>query len=169
MPACEMCGRETPAPRRATIEGTVMNVCGNCVKFGVEIAGPKTEVTGRSAVTQSLERRAARGRQRDIYDDMQEELVENYGEVIRSARVRKGFATTEELGKKIFEKKTVLDKVEAGLLHPPEELVKKLQRELGVKLMEKPETPVGTGGAKPAGGPVTLGDLIRDAQKSKKG
>lgn len=165
---CEMCGREAPL-RRATIEGTVMSVCGNCVKFGVEIAGHATEVTGRSKVVESLQRRETRGRPRDVYDQMEMELIADYAQVVRQARLRKGFQTTEELGLRINEKKAVLDKVEAGTLHPADELVKKLERELAIKLMEKPESPGVTGG-KPAGGPVTLGDLIKqqmDANKKK--
>jgi putative transcription factor len=162
-----MCGKEVPALRRATVEGTVMSVCGGCVKFGVEIAGASQEVTGRSRVVESLEKRAARARTRDIYDEMQEELVENYGEVVRQARLRKGFATTEDLGKKLLEKKATLDKIEAGTLHPPDALVKKLERELGVKLMEKPEAPAGVGGPKADNRSLTLGDLIKKAAKKE--
>lgn len=163
---CEMCGREAPL-RRATVEGTLMNVCGNCVKFGVEVAGHAAEVTGRSKVVESLQRREARGRPRDVYDQMSEELVPDYSAIVRNARLKKGFQTTEELGLRINEKKAVLDKVESGTLHPADELVKKLERELGIKLMEKPEANV-AGPKQGAGGPVTLGDLIKQQMDSRK-
>lgn len=161
MSSCEMCGREVPALRRALVEGTAMSVCGNCVKFGVEQAGARTEVTGRSATTQGLERRAVRARSRDIYDEMQEELVEDYGERVKQARLKKGM-TLEQLGERLKERVANLSKVEAGSFHPPDTLVKKLERELGIKLKEKPEVPAGVGGPKPTkGGPLTLGDLIK--------
>lgn len=146
-----------------------MNVCGNCVKFGVEVAGPKTEVTGRSQVTQSLERRAARSRSKDVFDQMEEELKEDYGQIVRDARQRRGL-TVEQLGEKLLERVDTLKKVEAGTFHPPDTLVKKLEKELGVKLMEKPEVPAGVGG-RPRESPskgFTLGDIIKDAAKKNK-
>lgn len=160
MPSCEMCGKEQASLRRAIVEGTSMSVCGGCVKFGVEQAGAATEVTGRSRVTQSLEKRAVRARSRDVYDQMQEELVEDYGERVRLARQKFGL-TIEQLGAKIMEKQTTLQKVEAGTYHPPDTLVAKLERALGIKLKEKPEAPAGVGGPTPKSGPLTLGDLIK--------
>lgn len=168
MPSCEMCGKEFPSLRRAIIEGTAMSVCGGCVKFGVEQAGAQTEVTGRSRVTQTLEKRAVRGRTRDIFEDMKEELVEDYGDRVRQARTRKGM-TLEQLGEKLKERVSELAKVEAGTYHPTDTLVNKLERELGIKLKEKPETPAGVGGPKPTGDKaLTLGDLIKQQLDNKK-
>lgn len=165
MPACEMCGKEFPSLRRALVEGTSMSVCGSCVKFGVEQAGQRNEVTGRSRVTASLEKRATRQRSRDIYDDMQEELVEDYGERVKRAREKRGL-TLEQLGDKMAERVQILAKVESQTFHPPDGLVAKLEKELGIKLKEKPEAPAGVGGAKPKpGGPLTLGDLIKQQLK----
>lgn len=169
MPSCEMCGKEFPSLRRATIEGTTMSVCGNCVKFGVEQAGAKTEVTGRSQTTAALERRAVRAKSRDIYDQMQEELVEDYGTRIRQARERKGL-TVEQLGERLKERASNLANAEKGTYHPPDTLVAKLERELGIKLKEKAETPSGIGGrpvGAGSGAGFTLGDLIKQ-QRDKK-
>lgn len=160
MPSCEMCGKELPSLRRALIEGTVMSVCGNCVKFGVEQAGAQTEVTGRSRTTAALEQRAVRSRPRDIYADAPEELVEDYGARVRAARQKLGLSI-EELGKQLNERQTELAKVESGTYHPTDTLVRKLEKALNIKLKEKPETPAGVGGPKPKSGPLTLGDLIK--------
>jgi putative transcription factor len=161
-----MCGREGPL-KRATIEGTVMNVCSSCAKFGVEVAGHTGEVTGMSRVVESLGRRERRARVSDVYDQMELELIQEYPKVIREARIRKGFATTEDLGKKIMERKSILDKVESGTLLPSDELVGKLERELGLKLMERPERPVGAG--QPGGAKaLTLGDLVKQELDSRK-
>lgn len=166
-----MCGKELPSLRRATVEGTTMNVCGNCVKFGVEQAGAQTEVTGRSRTTAALENRAARSRTRDVFRDAPEELVEDYAERVRNARTRMGLSV-EDVGKKINERQSELAKFEAGTYHPPDALVRKLEKFYGIKLMEKPEAPAGIGGqpaGKPKGGPLTLGDLIKsELEKSKK-
>ncbi len=138
-----------------------MNVCGNCAKFGVEQAGVQSEVTGRSRVTANLAQRAARGRSRDIYDSMQEELVQDYSARVRDARVRRGMSV-EELALKLMETQSTLAKAEAGSYHPPDSLIGKLEKELDIKLMEKPEAPADMGhqqkGSK-AG--LTLGDLIK--------
>lgn len=172
MPACEMCGKELPSLRRALIEGTTMSVCPNCVKFGVEQAGHQTEVTQRSRMTQSLERRAQRSRSRDIYSDMQEELVEDYGQRVRDARSRRGMSV-EDLAAKLMEKQSIIAKVESGSYHPPDSLIRKLERELEIKLTEKPETPAGMGGQSFGGqpqkksGPLTLGDLIKQELEKK--
>ncbi|MHB8584571.1 MAG: multiprotein bridging factor aMBF1 [Thermoplasmatota archaeon] len=164
---CEMCGREAPL-RRATIEGTVMSVCPACARFGVEVAGHGTEVTGRSHIVETMQRRERRARTSDVYDQMEEELIADYSKVIREARMRKGFHTTEELGLKIMERKTILDKIEAGTLHPSDELVGKLERELGIKLMERPERPV-TGGRGDGGrAALTVGDLVKQELDARK-
>jgi putative transcription factor len=169
MPSCEMCGKEFPTLRRALIEGTTMSVCGNCVKFGVEQAGPKVEVTGRSATTQAMERRAVRAKPRDIYDQMQEELVEDYGERVKQARTRAGLSV-EDLGKAINERASNLANIEKGTYHPPDALVRKLEKALDVKLKEKPEPSAGIGG-RPVGNAgakeLTLGDLIKKQLEKK--
>lgn len=145
-----------------------MSVCGDCVRFGVEQAGAKTEVTGRSRTTAALEGRAARSRTRDVFSDMPEELVPDYGERVRDARTRMGLSV-EDLGKRINERQGELAKLEAGSYHPPDTLVRKLEKFFGIKLMEKPEAPASTGGPKPKSGPLTLGDLIKsELEKSKK-
>lgn len=168
MPSCEMCGKELPSLRRALIEGTVMNVCGNCVKFGVEQAGAKNEVTGRSRTTAALDQRARRGTVRDVYAEMQEELVEDYGARVRRAREARGL-TLEQLGEKLKERRDTLAKVEAGSYHPEEALIRKLEREFNIKLKEKVEAPSGLGGPAAASGKaLTLGDLIKQAEQKKK-
>jgi putative transcription factor len=164
-----MCGKELPSLRRATIEGTTMSVCGDCIKFGVEQAGAKTEVTGRSRTTTALENRAARSRTRDVFSDMPEELVPDYGERVRDARNKMGLSI-EEAGKQMNERQSELAKLEAGTYHPPDTLVRKLEKFYRIKLMEKPEAPAGVGGPKAAkSGPITLGDLIKsELEKNKK-
>lgn len=156
-----MCGKDVPSIRRALIEGTTMSVCGNCVKFGVEQAGAATEVTGRSRITASLERRAVRSQARDIYAGDEMELAEDYGERVRKARVARGLSV-EDLGKKLNERVNILAKVEAGTYHPDDSLVAKLEKEFGIKLKEKVERPAGVGGQAKAGDKaLTLGDLIK--------
>jgi putative transcription factor len=67
--------------------------------------------------------------------------------------------THKELAMKINEKVTVVSKVETGEMRPDDRLVKKLERELGIKLKEKvPET---LAGKESKSGSLTLADHIR--------
>lgn len=167
MGSCEMCGREVPSLRRAIVEGTMMSVCGNCVKFGVEQAGQANEVTGRSRVTQSLDARAKRSQQRDIYAGEEMELAVDYGNRVRKARTERGISV-EDLGQKIKEKVTILHKVESGSYHPDDGLVLKLEREFGIKLKEKVDkTTASASSAVTSDKSLTLGDLIKKQLEKK--
>lgn len=157
---CEMCGKDVPNLRTATVEGTRMKVCGSCADFGVENVGEEQEVTGRSKVTESLEKRKRRMKSRDIYSDMQEELVPDYGDRVQAARESKGL-NQEELAKDLKEKRSIIAKVEHGKHHPSDQLVKKLERTLGITLMEKPE-PVSQGSSSSSSSKgMTLGDMLK--------
>ena len=69
------------------------------------------------------------------YDD---ELVVNYGNIIRQSREKKGLSH-EALGLQINEKASILKKLESQKLQPPDQLTKKLERFLNVKLLRKNE------------------------------
>jgi putative transcription factor len=163
MPACEMCGREAPV-RTVTIEGTRMQTCPSCSKFGVEVAGHGAEVTGRSRITQALDDRAARQRPRDIFQAQDQEIVDDFGKLIREGRQRKGL-TQEELARKLNERQSVLSKVEAGTQRPTDDLAKRLQRELGINLYEKAPSEEQGPAPRSVGSGFTLGDLIKREKK----
>ena len=158
-----MCGREAPV-RTVTIEGTRMQTCPNCSKFGVEVAGHETEVTGRSRITQALDERAARQRPKDIFQAQEQELVEDFGKRIREGRQRKGL-TQEELARKLNERQSVLSKVEAGTQRPADDLARRLQRELGITLYEAAAEQQSDQAPRSVGGAFTLGDLIKREKK----
>ncbi|MEM1574836.1 MAG: multiprotein-bridging factor 1 family protein [Nitrososphaerota archaeon] len=67
------------------------------------------------------------------------ELIENYGEIIRNARIKMGLSQ-EELAKQISEKLTIIKKIEQGAFKPPIELARKLEKFLKIKIIEKVET-----------------------------
>ena len=157
---CELCGKETPRTRSVAIEGSILSVCGECAKFGSEVAGPiGVRRPGNPVVTQRLERRQQRMSERDVYAaPATEELAEDFGERIRRAREARGWKQAD-LGAKVNERESVVAKLESQTIVPTDAMIPKLERTLGIKLREKVE-PVAvkkqTGRA-----PVTLGDLIR--------
>ncbi|UCD93109.1 MAG: TIGR00270 family protein [Methanobacteriota archaeon] len=89
-------------------------------------------------------------------------LVSDYGSRIREARTKMGLSQ-EELGKKINEKWSVINKLETGDMRPDDKLVTKLERTLGVVLREKftPEK-VDKRESRQA---LTIGDLIREEKE----
>ena len=136
---CEMCGKQVTFCKKVTIEGVLLDVCAECAKFGNEAkkAPVKEETAPRPVITQRLEERERRGKPRDVLETMErEDLVEDYASRIRNARSKTGM-TQKDLAMKINEKLTVLNKVEAGDLHPDEKLISKLEKELGITLKEK--------------------------------
>jgi len=159
MTACEMCGKRTSNLKTVLVEGSVLNVCENCGKLGKpvkpEIAPTPLEITMR------LEQREKRFRTKNVFENVENELVHDYAKKIKNARTKMNL-TPEELGKRINEKKTVITKIESGNMKPDENLVRKLEITLNIKLMEKPKTEnIET---KRTGGTLTIGDLIKNRE-----
>ena len=106
-----------------------------------------------------------RKKQRDVYTDGgEEELVEDFAARIRNARSRMGM-TQKDLAAKLNEKQTILSKVESGGMRPDEKLIRKLQKELGIVLKERPPPQVEVKSTSTGSGTLTLADLIRMKEK----
>ncbi len=137
---CEMCGKEVPIARPVFIEGTKLNVCPNCAKFGDENRGnSRSSGAGPSAqvIEQRLEKRNRRMQNKDVYaggkDSIQ--LVDGYEDLIKEARTELGL-DQEKFAASIGEKKGIIAKIESGDLTPDDKIVKKIEKALGIKLTE---------------------------------
>jgi len=166
---CEMCGKKV-ATRRYMVDKTVMNLGIECSKYGQPLDGTAAAGT-QASMHQNLERRAGRMTSRNVYDaqDVAMVLVDDYGPRIHKAREAKGL-THDQLGNKVSARVPELKHIEAGKLRPSDELTKKLEKELGITLMERIEgpPPAVSGVKKP--GPkqgLTIGDLLKDALEKK--
>lgn len=96
------------------------------------------------------------------------ELVENYGELVREARIRMGL-TQEDLASQVGEKATVIKKIEHGELRPSIELARKLEKILRIRLLvpaeEEPSSELKKYLTKPgASRGVSLGELLKRKQ-----
>ena len=159
---CELCGGEIRgAPRTVQIEGAELRVCVPCSKYGTEVQKPRAPAgapapapreAGASPAPQPVQRR-----RRDLFDRMEGELAEDYSDRIRRARMAKGW-TEKQLALEIMERELLIKKVEKGDLIPEEELRKKLEKVLGISLIESSESEVKA--AKGKGMTTTLGDII---------
>lgn len=160
---CEMCGKEVPATKPVFIEGARVNVCPNCAKFGDDYkAGQsRSSAPGPSAqvIEQRLQRREQRMQTKDVYRGSETvELIGDYGDVIRKARIAKGM-DQEQFAASILEKKGIIAKVESYALTPDDKLIKKLEKALDIKLTEAVSSGGRIGGGQSA--KMSLGDFIK--------
>ena len=160
---CEMCGNKVGA-RRYMVDGTIMNLGMCCSKYGQELSGGPAPVGSKAAVQQGLERRAGRSQSRDIYKEETWDFVPDFGNRVKQARERKKW-THDQLGNKVSARVPQLRQIESGHLRPNDELAKKLERELGITLMEKMDGPAAVSGVNQPKGRsgLTIGDLLKDA------
>ncbi|MEM1618970.1 MAG: multiprotein bridging factor aMBF1 [Desulfurococcaceae archaeon] len=166
---CEMCGRdiESKNAKRAVVEGSLLILCPECysrlskqtIVRDIESTRPPTS---KPAAKQRIITRPAK-----LIEDL--EVVEDYASRIRSARESLGWSQ-EVLAQKTGETVSTIKRIESGRLKPSIELARKLERVLGVKLLE----PVVQEGAssKPSDSIsyLTIGDIINVniENKSKK-
>jgi putative transcription factor len=140
---CEMCGKEVETTTRVRIEGSVIFVCSDCAKFGQPVdpvpappsSAPMTRVraapVGAGARIGAPRRRLE---ERDLYQEIGElELAPDWHRRVRIARETLAW-TPEVLAKKLNEKKSVVLKLESGNIHPPDDLVRKLEHLLKIRL-----------------------------------
>jgi len=158
---CEMCGVDVPRLRKIVIEGSTLEVCSRCERFGQDYEEVKDRegIVGRDTIAERLERREKRLRGKDVFEGAEKELALDYPIRIRNARSKAGL-NQEELAKKINEKKSVVAKLETGDMVPDNKLIKKLERALDISLTEA-VGPVQAPKHREESRGMTLGDFIK--------
>jgi putative transcription factor len=157
---CELCGRECDC-KPAFIDSVKMMVCPNCMRHGKGIPQEKQPVGRQRPVMGTIRKKP---RVKDVYKDMDKELISDWNDIIKNARKKKGLSR-EELGFKIGERTVTIAKIENGNLRPSDKIVKKLEKELGITLIEevKSVSSVSIGSSSRKG--LTLGDFIKKEEK----
>jgi len=156
---CELCGRDGEC-RPAIVDGVRMVLCPGCMRHGQGIQNaPETPVVP----SQTLLGRIRRPKVRDVYKDMVTELITDWNEIIKTARHKKGLSR-EELGFKIGERTVTIAKIENGDLRPSDKVIKKLEKELDVTLVEEVKS-VSPSSHDFHGRGLTLGDFITTEKK----
>ncbi|MFN7991335.1 MAG: multiprotein-bridging factor 1 family protein [Candidatus Micrarchaeia archaeon] len=152
---CDICGR-APVRAQILVEGAKMLACASCMRSGkviqrFEVEGPASpSVSGAPAVIEASE-----------------ELVEGYGRKITNARERAKLPLSV-VAERIREKESYLNAIEHERFMPTIEVARKLERELGIKLVEKVSATVSpdSGAGKRFTEP-TLADMLADSKKGK--
>lgn len=147
---CEICGVDG-AGYIIMVEGAKLHVCSECSGSGKLLKTPQPErATG------------------DLPRHKQEmEIVDGFGGMIAAARKRMGLPL-EVLAERINEKHSFLERVEHEKTLPDERLARKLEKELGIKLLQETSTGAAVDVKDRQGAGMTLGDILEIQQKKKK-
>lgn len=168
---CEMCGETIRGPPKLVrVEGAELQVCAKCGKFGTEVQQVRRTDIVRSAgmkpagSVKSPAVASSAYRKRDMFDFIEGEIIDDYNVRIRNARMEKGLSQ-KDLAKQMMEKEHLIQKIENRDLIPEENVRKKLEKILGIRLIDAPETDMEK--KVPGSMAPTLGDLtiIRKAKK----
>jgi uncharacterized protein (TIGR00270 family) len=158
MAVCELCGH-IGATVDAIVEGSVLNVCRNCLAYGdaVEIKKPDQRRVDKALKMHGNWKNPVKNK------SMEDEIVvRDFARIVKRARMGMRMKQ-DDAAKAIAEKVSVLQKVETGALEPSLKLAKKLEQFFGVKLIKKQEKVSGdvVQEFSTTGSGVTIGDLIK--------
>ncbi len=156
---CELCGRKCYC-HPATVDSVSMMLCPDCLKqHGKSVKEPASSPQGVPILS-----RIKRPKTKDVYEGMNKELVSGWNNIIKNARQKKSLSR-EELGFRIGERTVTIAKIENGDLRPSDKVVGKLEKELGITLIEdvKNVSNVSLGSHQDRG--LTLGDFIKKEEK----
>ena len=124
---CEICGKKlVEEPLKTKIDGSIMLTCKECSKFGKVQKEPQRAIRKRTPP------------RRPRYKEPSNEVLEDFNTVIRKAREKMGWSR-EDLAEKVYEKVSVIGRVESGKMVPDIKLARKLEKILNVSLLEKVE------------------------------
>jgi putative transcription factor len=131
MTACEMCGSDSNTIT-ALIEGVELNVCQKCASFGKIVKKPFI-VTAKMQQAQKNEQ-MKKAAEREIIM----EIREDFPAIIKAKREKMGLKQ-DEFAKFISERESMIHKMESGEYVPSLETARKMERQLGIKIIEEKE------------------------------
>lgn len=146
IPECTLCGRNVNKLFLTEVEGSKIEVCELCGKFGsvIEEVRPKLEKIIKKEIPK--------------LEEPEEILKSNYGKLIMQVRQKMGLER-KDFASKINEKESIIKRVESQQMTPDEKLQKKIENFLDIKLTEVYEKKkLIEGSTKPS---LTLGDIVK--------
>ena len=148
---CDLCGKTETDLNRAIIEGVELNVCNDCGKFG-KILAPVKRYSPKEQHKMSLKTAPK--------EEKIELLAEDYPEIIKKRREAMGLSQ-KDFALRISEKESIVHHIETGSFMPPIQMARKLEKILGVKLVEDYEERREAQGKNRKEEGFTLGDFIK--------
>ena len=154
---CEMCGSEDRL-YRTKIEGTEMNLCSECSRFGKVLGPVKEEIQQEEKAPKPETKKEP---------EVIEMVMPDFSEKIRKKREQLGL-DHEKFAKMINQKKSVVHKLENKELTPNIKLAKRLEKILNIQLVEEyAEEGRAAAAKKTAGEKITIGDIIKVRKRRK--
>jgi putative transcription factor len=123
---CEICGKKDGAMFYVSIEGARMSACGNCSKGAKIIGRIGSIVDGKTKISTPMIE----------FKEKETEIIDNYGKIIKDARTRR-MMELKDLAKQINENEAYLKHIENEKIMPTIKTAKKLEKELGIKLVNE--------------------------------
>lgn len=138
---CELCGKTLNSPRKAVVEGSILNVCDNCVRFGEEVqfsrpAAPSGGQASGSGTARKVSMPYSAG-----VEENGRELVEDYGKLIQQ-KWRESGKKLEEFSAMLNERSSMVSKLISQSMIPDEKLAKKLEHKLNIRLYKASAEPI---------------------------
>ena len=126
---CEMCGKDSEKLKRGVVEGITMELCDVCMRY----AKPAPKPVASNTQNRKFVKRSS---PKVLEMESEEHIVDDYANIIKKKREQlqmpqKAFA------KKLAEKESVIHTIETGRTEPPIPLARKIEKLLGIKLVEK--------------------------------
>ena len=160
---CELCGALIQGPPKTIqIEGAELCVCIRCAKHGTEVQQSRRKGSPQQKPGVAVPQ--ARRKSRDVFDLMEGEIIDDYADRIRAAREEKDWSTLD-LAQAIKEREILVKKIEKGDLIPEDDVRRKLEKALNIRLIDSTEDSTSAGG--PGRMSMTVGDVI-SFRKSRK-
>ncbi|MDD5340493.1 MAG: helix-turn-helix domain-containing protein [Candidatus ainarchaeum sp.] len=155
---CDICGRG-PVRAQILVEGAKLLACGSCMRTG-KVIQRFHEDEGGAAVMDAPRPAPELGGGEDI--------VEDWGPLIKHAR-DKAKLPLAVVAERISEMESYLDAIENGRLMPSIPVAHKLEKELGIKLIEKSSPSVAPSPAAQSRSfsAPTLADMLSPEKKKK--
>lgn len=157
---CDICGVKGEL-FNIEMDGARFVACSNCADYGKKISKVKIPEMKESK-KQKIPTKVVEEKEEPIIL-----VVENYNSLIKNKRERLGMKQ-EELAKAINEKESLIQQIETKKIEPSVKLAEKLEKKLGITLLENYKAPVISEKSSKDSGPVTLGDMIQIKTRKKK-
>jgi len=167
---CEICGRainDTRQARKAFVDGIPMIVCSQCYEKLARQgrAKPFTETRSPEQRTVKKAEQVKTSVSSRLLETMYE-IVEDYAERVKRAREKLGWSQAI-LAQKLRVSENVIKRIEAGKLKPSIELARRMEKILGVTLLEpvaEEYSSLSTGREEY----LTIGDIIKVSENRKR-
>ena len=160
MGTCELCGAEDHPTRQAITSNVNVDACPRCIdSMGLELfESPFHKTSEQSRSTPPENKSRIHGRTHVVSEGMS--LVQDFHVRIRNERVSRGWEQ-KDLALKMNERLNMIQRIENGS-RPTDILVMKIEKVLGITLLEESRVDTGAKLNRGGGRGLTIADALED-------